>query len=390
MAKIAIVSESMKMGGTEIAILALIKKLKKENHNVTLYLIGNHGELINRIPKEIEVREIRFKTPAFRLVADTSIKISKFSLISRIKRKFIKHKIDKNNYNSHKYILEDCINEDEEYDLVCDAFGYGRFTTPYAAICLKGKKKALWFHDENLHWVDQCKDYFKYFDKCFCVSNAVMKELIKKEKTISKKCEVLHNFIEVDEIREKSTKAFPIEFGNNFNILTIGRLEEQKGIDIAIDIANILYKKDLKFHWYVIGDGSLKKIYNDKIKKLKLEKKFTLLGMKNNPYPYLKKCDLYVQPSRHEGYPITLIEARALFCPIIASDIPSISEQIINNNNGFIVELNPIKFSNKIEELMNNPHKIDEIINSVKKEKIDFLSDYKKIEELIYGGKNVE
>lgn len=379
MAKIAVVSESLKMGGTEVAILALLRKLVDENHKVTLYLIGKHGELIKRIPPGVKVKEVEFISNKYRLIADTSANISRYDLISRLKRKiFMNRKKD-----LYEFLLKRCVKVEEEYDLVCDAFGYGRFTTVYAALCLKGRKKALWFHDENLHWIDKCEKYFKYFDKFFCVSTAVMSELKKKEKEISDKCEVLHNFIEIDKIREKSEELIVTELKDGFNILTIARLEVQKGIDIAIETAKILYDKNLNFNWYVIGDGSLKLELEERIKKMNLENNFVLLGLKSNPYPYLKKCNLYVQPSRHEGYPITLVEARALFCTIVATNIPSISEQIIDGKNGFLVNLSPLEFSRKIEEIMNNSNKTKKIMEYLKSDKIDFSSDFEKIKKLL-------
>ena len=63
-------------------------------------------------------------------------------------------------------------------------------------------------------------------------------------------------------------------------------------------------------------------------KEYQVEQEIIFLGMRENPAPYVKSCDLYLQPSRHEGYPITIVEARSLQKVIIASDIPSMREQI--------------------------------------------------------------
>lgn len=371
------------MGGTEVAILALINKLIEKNHDVTLYLLGNHGELIDRVPRNVEVEEIAFSSKNYQLVADSSLNIRPQDILMRLKRKCIKLRINLSKKNMYEFLLDKCIPVEKEYDLVCEAFGYGRFTTPYAALILNAKKRALWFHDENLHWLYKANKYFKYYDEFFCVSKSVLTELVKKENFISDRCDVLHNFIDTDEIRARAEEYVELEYDSSFNILTIGRLEEQKGIDIAIKTAQILFQKRIHFHWYVIGEGSLKDSLSIQIKERGLDKKITLLGLKKNPYPYLRSCDLYVQPSRHEGYPITLIEARALCCPIVATNIPSISEQIVDGENGFLVELVPEKFAEKIEKIIKSPQTIKKIKEKLFKEKIDFSSDYQKIENLL-------
>lgn len=382
MSKIAIVSESMKMGGTEVAIVSLIKKLINNNHDVTLFLVGKHGELLDRIPSDVTIKEIEFKKEKYRLIADSSYVLPKYKIIKRIKRKFLLLLLK--NKNFYEEILKKCVSVDDEFDLVCDAFGYGRFTTPFAALCLKGKKKALWFHDENLHWINKSIKFFPYFNKLYCVSNSVKNELLKIDNKDEYKCEVLHNFIDADDIRNKAN-ILDERFDSNaaFNILTIGRLEEQKGIDIAIDTAKILLNENISFCWYVIGSGSLKDDLNNSIIQNGLENNFKLLGLKKNPYSLLNNCDLYVQPSRHEGYPITLIEARALYKPIIASNIPSIAEQIKNGFNGYLVELNSKEFAKKIIEVISDSHKLKSIIENLKKEEIDYSYDYIKIKELL-------
>ena len=109
MAKIAVVSESLKMGGTEVAILALLRKLVDENHKVTLYLIGKHGELIKRIPPGVKVKEVEFISNKYRLIADTSANISRYDLISRLKRKiFMNRKKD-----LYEFLLKRCVKVEE-------------------------------------------------------------------------------------------------------------------------------------------------------------------------------------------------------------------------------------------------------------------------------------
>ena len=65
-----------------------------------------------------------------------------------------------------------------------------------------------------------------------------------------------------------------------------------------------------------------------------------LLGTKSNPYPYIKNCDIFVQPSRYEGKSVVIDGAKILAKPIIATAYPTVKDQIQNDNEGLIVELN--------------------------------------------------
>ena len=88
-----------------------------------------------------------------------------------------------------------------------------------------------------------------------------------------------------------------------------------------------------------------------------MEKAFIILGRRDNPYPYIKKCDLYVQPSRHEAFPLTIMEVKTLCRPILGTDFAGASEQIINNINGMIAPANDINaLSNRIAELVRSDY----------------------------------
>ena len=104
-------------------------------------------------------------------------------------------------------------------------------------------------------------------------------------------------------VLKKSTEFYPKEFTRNvFNIVTVGRLTEQKGYDVSIKAARILKDKGIQFKWFAIGEGKDRQKLESLIRKLNLNNNFFLLGRRDNPYPYIKNCDLYVQFSRHEGY----------------------------------------------------------------------------------------
>ena len=147
------------------------------------------------------------------------------------------------------------------------------------------------------------------------------------------------------------------------NILSIGRLHGQKGFDIAIDACKILIDSGYNACWYVIGEGKERKKLEELIEKNNLKNNFKLLGLKSNPYKYLKACDIYVQPSRYEGKSVAIDEAKILCKPIVVTNFSTVYDQIEDSRTGIITEMNDISLSKGIESLIDNKE-LKKYINS--------------------------
>lgn len=112
----------------------------------------------------------------------------------------------------------------------------------------------------------------------------------------------------------------------------------------------------------------MRKVLEEKIKDMNLNNNIILLGNKNNPYPFFKDCDIYVQPSRHEGYCITLAEARIFKKPIITTNFIGAKEQIIHNENGIMVEFDKNQIYESIKRLIYNGDMRKKFISKLKEE----------------------
>ena len=177
-------------------------------------------------------------------------------------------------------------------------------------------------------------------------------------------------------------------FTDNFDgvrILTIGRLAYQKGYDMAIEAAKILKDKNIKFKWYVIGEGSLKDELRELVKNNGLEKEFIFMGTFVNPYPFIKQCDIYCQPSRFEGFGLAIAEARLLNKPVVATNFEIVHDQITNNVNGLISDMNSESIAKSLMELINDKDLSYRIIEKLKDEKVGTEEEINKIYELIEG-----
>lgn len=388
MAKIIVVGKQMDLGGTEVAMLALLKRLVEEGHDVTLLLKDKKGPLMNRIPKEVRVTEM----DAGRSKVVGMLAGKKYDHVSPVTtvmakgtRLFLKKTPGKNTL--YPFLLKRMPKFPERFDVLLDFFGYATFMTAYGAEKIDADCKATWLHieDVDMFWgtteSGRINDYLKRYQKFYCVSEAVRQAFVKNFPNFAERAEVLLNFIDTESIVRKSAEAIPEnEFTGDFKILSVGRLVEQKGYDVAIQSAKILKERGVRFQWYVIGDGQLQSKLGQLIRDLSLEDCFHLLGRKDNPFPYERQCDLFVQSSRSEGYSISIIEAKALCKPIIVSDIPSNREQIRDGVNGLFTSLDSGELAERIEFLYRNPEKRTELSECLKKENIDFSAEYAKLE----------
>lgn len=375
MKKILMVAQTLGGGGTEVALVELINHLDTKKYEITLLLMDKDTSFIDRIKRKIKIKYLKFDDMFWHNLVSMNTMVGKA--------------IKKANINSSlkiydialKHIYSSVFNK--KYDLAIDFYGYGSFTTAIVADKVNASKKVTWLHDAKMSWIKNVEEYFDKYNKIFCVSKSVKVSFDKLYPQIDNKSEVFYNLIDKTNIIRKSTEFVPHNFKKNkFNIVSVGRLTEQKGFDIALESAKILKNRGLNFQWFVVGEGRDRKKLEKKMRKLNLNNFFFFLGQRANPYPYIKNGNVFVLPSRHEGYGLAVLEARILKKPVIVSNIPVYKEQIINNKNGLISELNAEDLSNKIMKLYYDSDLQEKIDLYLNEENIDFSKELCKLENL--------
>lgn len=301
--------------------------------------------------------------------------------ISLVINKFILKK----EYIGWNYIAKSINTIPKNYDV---AIGFLEKKSIYFTVDkINAKKKIGWIHTDYKKIEFNFKldnKYLNKLDKIVAVSESCKKSLINTFQNIKDRICVIPNMIS-----DKLIKKMANEKITDFNfiqdkvvICTVGRLTKAKGYDMAIQCCEKLLKRSLNFKWIVIGEGyereNIEKIINEK----NLKENFILLGSKSNPYPYIKSCDIYVQPSIWEGFGITVSEAKILNKPIVVSDIPEFIEQIENNKTGVIYS-DIEDMVNKIEQLILKKYIRAELISNLKNLYVDNNEEIKKIEELV-------
>ena len=114
-----------------------------------------------------------------------------------------------------------------------------------------------------------------------------------------------------------------------------------------------------------------------------MEDTVIILGKKENPYPYIKACDIYVQPSRYEGKAVTVCEALLLNKPVVITDYPTARSQIKNGFDGIIVPLDNQGCANALAEIMTDKELLNRLVENMKKTDYSNESEIDKLYELI-------
>ena len=177
-------------------------------------------------------------------------------------------------------------------------------------------------------------------------------------------------------------------FTDNFDglrILTVGRIADQKGYDLAIPALKRIIDDGYKVKWYVIGASD--DDYGDYIKNLvkenNLEDSFIFLGTTPNPYRYLANSDIYAQPSRYEGKPIAIEEAKIMKKPILAANYLSASEQLEGGLIGEICEISTEGIYSALKKLLDSPEIRDGFIKELSKRDFSNRNEILKFYEII-------
>lgn len=356
MKKIIVLSRRMDIGGVETSLINFLKCFDCEKYEVTLLLQEKKGTLLHSVPDAVKIIEMKFDSVEYLKLVQLdmvlpTLKEMQFKLIAA------KCKLEKDkNDNPFLYkALEHCSAELEDcYDLAIDYHGYGYFTTIFMINSIKANKYATFIHDDKFDWMDNIKSIKNDIDYYFCVSKACAEHLVALYPDLKSKIQVFYNVVDADSIKVKAQEVQnDIPYNAENVIVTVGRLEWQKGYDFLLDVAYEL-KKKIEFSWYIIGDGSWRDRIEKEIKDKDLQDNVFLLGAKENPYPYIKRADVYAQTSRHEGYGLAICEAKILCKPIISTDLHCVREQIENQVNGELVKMNVEEFLDRLEILIHN------------------------------------
>lgn len=393
MKSILIFSHAMELGGAEKALLGLLETIDTEKYHVDLFLMRHVGELYKYIPSGIHVLPEKPEYASLAVpIVDVLCKGQFRVLFGRLKgKKYAKKRVKKLNLSadndvaleySHKYTMS-AMPEigDKEYDLAVS------FLTPHYFVAnkVKAKKKIAWIHtDYSVVSVDRQSqiEMWKSYDAIASISESVTESFLQCFPELKEKIKVISNIMPVRYIEKMVDELIPsgeMPDDGAIKLLSIGRFCVAKNFDNVPFICKALVEKGLNVKWYLIGFGGGEALIKERIAETGMQERVIVLGKKENPYPYIKACDLYVQPSRYEGKCVSVIEAQMLHKPVVITDYATSASQLKDGVDGVIVPMDNSKCADGIFEFIKDIAFISKIIEN---EQQNDYSNSKQIEKI--------
>ena len=377
--KIIFVTEALWIGGIETALINLLNQFDYDKYDVTLLILQAKLNMVEHVNSKCHL-----------LIADRE-KAYSFETPYRYKRLYhlteeathpsTIHKILMNVVPAIKWIENRLyisyirkMMKDKYYDV---AIIYSDVVAEISVRAIKANKYIMFYHHGAMRHVYHDKVAYEKCDKIIAVSENQTRELKEFSPKYVDKIDTIHNVIDIEGIRVKSLYPMEDNFDQSkFNIVSVGRIAYEKGMDIAVHACAKLVEAGIdNICWWIVGEGprtdDLKKI----IVELHMENYVYLVGVKKNPYPYIRQADLYVQTSRVESFGMTIKEALVLGKPIISTRTAGGQELIIDGINGSCCDVSSASVAEAIKFLYKNSKEVDRYCKFLKV--IDFEEENK-------------
>lgn len=399
--RIFIAIHYMHLGGAEISLIGLLQALDPKKVDVDLFVYSHEGELMKLIPDYVNLLP---EIPAYKMFERPMKEVLKKGhlsvLFARMKAKmrmryYLRKKQTIDGSAIMGFLGEEMskvvpdINPSVEYDLAIS------FLTPHNFVRdhVRAKKKICWIHtdytriDVNTELELPVWDSFDYIAS---ISSEAAKTFLQVFPTLAPKIREIENILSTAFVRDRAEEFKATELLTDkkyLNLLSVGRFCEAKNYDNVPDICNkilgILKGEGVDIRWYIIGFGADENLIRQKIAEAGMQEHVIILGKKENPYPYIKACDIYVQPSRYEGKSVTVREAQMLYKPIVVTNYPTASSQIQDGKDGVIVPMDNEGCAKDLAEFILDKQKQEHIIEYLKAHDYGNVGEVEKIYEII-------
>lgn len=381
--KILFVIDSLGCGGAEKSLVSLLPLLNRDKYEIHLWMLHRGGEFESLLPEHIIIEP----EPLYGLLERIKMRMASlfYSLTYRIKRLLGIHE-------HGAETLWKCMGwafkvPEGNYD-VAIAYQQG-LPTYLVATKIDAKRKIAWINVNIFNagynlFFNSC--FYDRFDVLVPVSVDLEKILKDKYSYLSDHFFCVYDILNPALIIQQSLEnpRELVEYKNDLLLVTTGRLAVQKNHLLAVKAAKILRDKGVDFKWLFIGEGSERPKIENLIKEYALSDQVILFGMRPNPYPFMARCDVYVQTSSFEGFGLTIAEAKILGKPVVSTNFDVVHDQLKHGENGLIAEMTPESVAENIIHLLEDDNLRNQIVANVKREKnTTYISEVEKVEKLL-------
>ena len=365
--KILFFIPSLAGGGAEKVLVNMVNHLDSAKYEITVKTLFDYG-----VNKQYLSQQITYDYVFKKVIRGNTTLFKLFS------PRFLYKKMIKGNY-----------------DIVVSYFQSP--TTRIIAGCPNQNTKLVqWIHNEFhepdkiamcYRNVNECIQLQKRYDATVYVAETVKDIYLTTFPEIKKNDKVLYNVVESDLIIEKSKESIDDSklYSNEFTLISVGRFVQQKSFDRLINVIKRLVTDGLDVRLLLLGTGELEGQLKKQVKDLKLEKNIKFLGYQKNPYKYVKKSDLFVCSSLHEGFSTAVTEALIVGTPVVTTKCSGMDELLGKNEYGIIVENDTDALYEGVKNILSNPELLKKLSNKAveRGKKFDVVETTKKIEEFL-------
>ena len=371
---------TLQSGGVSKSIVNLLTAMDRTTYDVHLLLLDRSGDILSPyLPSDITVhvnREIENLHRGLRgvraLVFTGHLWLALGSLIRMLLSKFSRAWAGR----WLAYLMPRFT--DLSFDLIVDYGGQQQLY--YMMDKLDGKKKITFFHNDYSKWpyyyaADRL--YYPKVDQILSISQTCVDVLKAYFPDCKDKISVMQNISSPVLITKQANETVDLPIAPLL-LVSLGHIMRRKGTDFSIDAAKILQKKGVEFKWMLVG----KVVEKDLIRRIEQEglaDRFVVLGIRSNPYPYIKAADIYVHPARFEGKSIALDEAKILCKPIIVTNFSTVNDQFEDRVNASICEMNGDALADAIIELATNKELCQSYVAYLNAHIVDNSSEVEKL-----------
>lgn len=392
MKKIFISVTEVDIGGIDKSLICLLDAIDYSQYSVDLFVYDHDGAMMNCINTNVNLLDENPIAKASKKSIVFSVKNRKFSvalirlwskIYSKIRSKKTGLSFDVGMVYTNKIINEKYLKElPDFYDLAISFAGPHYFVLDN----VKAKIKMGWIHTDYSNSceafdVDFEREMWAGLDYIVAVSENCKNAFIDIYPELSLKVIVIENLLSKSMIFKQAESEMQDHICKDgfVSLLSIGRFCDAKNFDNVPEIASIIKSKGIEFKWYLIGYGEDETLIKSRIKEYGMEDNVIILGKKSNPYPYIKACDVYVQPSRYEGKCVAVREAQILNKPVIITDYNTSKDQIKDKYDGLIVPLDNEGCAKVLSKYLVNKELLQTISENTKENDYTNSSELEKI-----------
>lgn len=393
--KLLFVIDSLPCAGAEKSLITLLSQLDYEQYEVDLQLFAYGWTLDELVPKEVNflppLSYTNYSNQSLKQMILNCRNLTQFKMIvARLRYSLFIRKGHLTNAQMARLYWQSIGSVIEKNEKVYDvAISYAQgIPTFYVADKTRAAKKYAWVNvSYTLGEEDRLfqEKYYQAYERIVAVSESAEEIFLESFPMFKDRMTIIYDINDYQMIKKMSELEPEFKLDTpHLKLLTIGRLDHQKGYDIALEAARLLKERGILFTWYVLGKGGLYDEIKQTIQKYGLEKEFILLGITANPYPMIKQCDIYVQTSKFEGYGLAIAEARMLNKPVVTTKFDAVFNQMVHEKNGLVTTMDGVGVADGIERLLKEPdlyHAIVDYLNQEKKGNVEEIAYFYQLIE---------